>query len=81
MIVARLARALYDEHISPTHVISNLHRELAISELNGIDTTGLDVESLTYSLREERVGTACENKKWTSHKSSLELSNGPSLNY
>jgi hypothetical protein len=44
VVVARLAGALHNEHITSTHVITDLNGELTIRELNGVDTTRLYVE-------------------------------------
>jgi hypothetical protein len=80
VVVTGLARALKDEHIPTPHVISDLHRELPIRELDGFNAARLYLERLTDSLRESRIGTACENEKWTRHRSSFEVRNEPFSN-
>jgi hypothetical protein len=48
VIVAGLARALQHEYITAPHIVSDLYRELAVGELNGLYVPPLYAESFAY---------------------------------
>jgi hypothetical protein len=47
VIVAGTTRALHNEHVSPSHVVADLDRELSVAEANYFEAPQLDTKRLT----------------------------------